>query len=72
MKRSLKMEREFIVDTGAIYRVISKEVAEGVKLKEMGKRKFRIGSGIIELPVAEAYLALDGEAITTLVAITPR
>ena len=70
LKRSLKMELEFIVDTGAIYTVISKKVAEGIELKELGKRKFRTGSGIVELPVAEAYLTLEGEGITTLVAIT--
>ena len=68
-KRSLKMEFEFIVDTGAIYTVISKKVAEGIKLKELSKRKFRTGSGIVELPVAEAYLTLGGEGVTTLVAI---
>lgn len=64
------MELEFIVDTGAIYTVISKKIAENIKLKQLGKRKFRTGSGIVELPVAEAYLTLDGEGITTLVAIT--
>lgn len=69
-KRNLQMELEFIVDTGAIYTVISKKVAEGVELKELGKRRFRTGSGIVELPVAEAYLTLEGEGVTTLVAIT--
>jgi predicted aspartyl protease len=65
----LKMEREFIVDKGAIYTVISRKVAEAVKLKELGKRRFRTGSGIVELPVAEAYLTVGDEGITTLVAI---
>ena len=69
-KRNLQMELEFIVDTGAIYTVISKKVAEGVELKELGKRRFRTGSGIVELPLAEAYLTLEGEGVTTLVAIT--
>ena len=70
LKRTLKMEFEFIVDAGAIYTVISKKVAEGIELKELSKRKFRKGSGIVELPVAEAYLTLGGEGVTTLVAIT--
>ena len=70
LKRSLKMELEFIVDTGAIYTVISKKVAEGIELKELSKRKFRTGSGIVELPVAEAYLTLGGEGVTTLVTIS--
>ena len=69
LKRNLKMEFEFIVDAGAIYTVISKKVAEGIELKELSKRKFRKGSGIVELPVAEAYLTLGGEGVTTLVAI---
>lgn len=70
LKRNLEKELEFIVDTGAIYTVISKKIAESIELKESGKRRFRTGSGIVELPVAEAYLTLEGEGITTLVAIT--
>ena len=70
LKRNLEKELEFIVDTGAIYTVISKKIAKSIELKESGKRRFRTGSGIVELPVAEAYLTLEGEGITTLVAIT--
>ena len=66
----LSVDVEFIVDTGAIYSVVSRSVADRVRLVEKGKRKFRTGSGIVELPVCEAYLTLDGDGITTLVAVT--
>jgi len=66
---SLKTELEFIVDTGAIYTVIPKSVAEKLKLGELGKRKFKTGGGVIELPVSEAYVSIDGDGVTSLVAI---
>jgi aspartyl protease family protein len=66
---SLKVELEFIVDTGAIYTVIPKSVAEKIKLKETRKRKFKTGGGLIELPVSEAYLTIEGEGVTSLLAI---
>lgn len=65
----LKVELEFIVDTGAIYTVIPKNVAEKIKLKETDKRKFKIGGGVVELPVSEAFLTIEGEGVTSLVAI---
>jgi aspartyl protease family protein len=70
LNRDLKLELEFLVDTGAIYTVISKNVAGEIKLKEVGKRKFKTGSGVVELPVAEAYLIFEGEGVTSLVAIS--
>jgi aspartyl protease family protein len=66
----LKVDLEFLVDTGAIYTVISKIIADRVKLKEVGKRKFRTGSGVVELPVAEGYMVIEGEGVTSLVAVS--
>ena len=67
---SLKAELEFIVDTGAIYTVIPKSVAEGLKLKETSRRKFKIANGdIVEYPVSEAYIIVNGEGVTSVVAI---
>ncbi|HMK95065.1 MAG TPA: retroviral-like aspartic protease family protein [Candidatus Limnocylindrales bacterium] len=66
----LKAEVDFLVDTGAIYSVVPKKVAEKISLKELGKRKFRTGSGIVEMPIGEAYLTVDGEGVTTIVAIS--
>ena len=65
----LKVELEFLVDTGAIYTVIPKSVADRIGLRESGKRKFRTGGGVVELPVSEAFLSIDGEGVTSLVAI---
>jgi aspartyl protease family protein len=68
--RSLKTELEFLVDTGAIYTVIPKSVAERLRLKESGKRRFKTASGeVIEFPISEAYIILNGEGVTSLVAI---
>jgi len=67
---SLRVELEFIVDTGAIYTVIPKSVAEGLRLKETGRRKFRIANGdVVEYPISEAYIIVNGEGVTSIVAI---
>ena len=70
LDHGLRAEVDFLVDTGAIYSVVPKKIAEHVKLKELGKRKFRIGSGVAEMPVAEAYLPVEGEGVTTIVALS--
>jgi aspartyl protease family protein len=62
LDHSLKVELEFIVDTGAIYTVIPKSVPEKIKLKETG-------GGVVELPVSETYLTIEGEGVTSLLAI---
>jgi predicted aspartyl protease len=69
LDHDLKGELEFLADTGAIYTVIPKGVAERLKLKESGKRKSGTGSGVVELPVSEAFLSINGEGVTSLVAI---
>jgi len=64
------VELEFIVDAGAIYTVISKSVAEGLRLKETGRRKFKIANGnVMEYPISEAYIVINGEGVTSVVAI---
>jgi aspartyl protease family protein len=69
LDHDLEVELEFLVDTGAIYTMLTKSVAEKLQLKELGKRKFKTGGGVVELPVSEAYLMIDGEGVTSLVAI---
>jgi len=72
LDHSIKDELEFIVDTGAIYTVIPQSVAEKLQLKEMDKRRFKIASGeIVEYPVSEAYIMVEGKGVTSLVAIAP-
>ena len=70
LNHDLKLELEFLVDTGAIYTVISKSAASRIEVKELGKRKFKTASGVVELPVAEAYLTVEGEGVTSLVALS--
>jgi predicted aspartyl protease len=66
----LKADVEFIADTGAIYTVVPKRIAAKVQLKEQGKKRFRTGGRIVELPVAEAYVTVENEGVTTLVALS--
>jgi len=66
----LRVELEFVVDAGVIYTVISKSVAEGLRLRETGRRKFKIANGdIVECSVSEAYIIVNGEGVTSVVAI---
>jgi clan AA aspartic protease len=70
LDRDLKAELEFIVDTGAIYTVIPKSIAERLRLKELGRRKFKTADrSVVEFPVSEAYITINGEGVTSLVAI---
>ncbi|PUA34017.1 MAG: hypothetical protein B7O98_00985 [Zestosphaera tikiterensis] len=72
LKREVRVEVEFIADTGAIYTMISKTIAEKLGLEIMGKRKFRVASGdAVEYPVAEAYIIVEDRGVTSLVVIGP-
>ncbi len=70
LNRNLKDELEFIADTRAIYTVISKNIADKLQLEETDKRRFKTASGeIVEYPVSEAYITIEGKSVTSLVAI---
>ena len=70
LKRDLKTELELIADTGAIYTVIPNTIAKKLQLPITDKRRFKIASGdIVEYPVSEAYIVIDGKGVTSLVAI---
>ena len=72
MKRERKVGLEFVADTGAIYTVIPRSVAKRLGLKVGGKRKFKIASGeVIEYPVSEAYVEIEGGGVTSPVALAP-
>jgi len=63
-KRDLKLDVEFVVDTGAIYTMIPKFMAEKLDLKVTDKRKFRIASGeVVEYPVSEAFIRVEGRVL---------
>ncbi|MDI6905368.1 MAG: retroviral-like aspartic protease family protein [Candidatus Bathyarchaeia archaeon] len=70
LNRNLKDELEFIADAGAIYTVIPKNIADKLQLEETDKRKFKIASGeIVEYPVSEAYITIEGKSVTSIVAV---
>ena len=70
VKRSLRVEVEFVADTGAIYTVIPRSIAEKLGLEETGRRKFKLASGeVVEYPVSEAYIIIENQEVTSLVVI---
>jgi len=69
-KRDLRVKKEFIADTGAIYTVITPTIVEKLKLEITDKRRFKIASGeIVEYPISEAYIEVEDKGVTSLVAI---
>lgn len=72
LKREVRVEVEFIADTGAIYTMIPKTIAENLGLETVGKRGFRVASGdVVEYPVTEAYIIIEDRGVTSLVVIGP-
>jgi len=70
LDRNLKQELEFIVDTGAIYTVIPQSVAQKQQLQEVDTRRFKPASGeVVEYPVSEAYITIQGKGVTSVVAL---
>jgi len=70
LKREIRVEVEFIADTGAIYTVIPRTIAEKLGLEIIGRRRFRVASGdIVEYSVAEAYIVIEDRGATSLVII---
>jgi len=69
-KRDLRMEVEFVADTGTIYTVIPRYIAEKLDLQVTGRRRFRIASGeVVEYPISEAYIVVEDRGVTSLVVI---
>ncbi len=69
-KKDLRVEVEFVADTGAIYTMIPRHIAEKLDLKVIDKRKFKIANGeVVEYPVSEAYIVVEGRGVTSLVII---
>ncbi len=71
-RRDLRVNIEFIADTGAIYTVIPRYIAEKLGLEVVGKRRFKIANGeVVEYPISEAYIVVEGRGVTSLVVIGP-
>jgi len=70
LRRNVRVEVEFVVDTGAIYTMVPKSIAEKLGLEIVGKRRFRIASGeIVEYPVSEAYIIVENIGVTSLIVL---
>ncbi len=55
------MEVDGIVDTGAIYTVIRRDILEGLGIKPSRRRRFKAFGGYVERDVGDAGLILMGE-----------
>jgi len=72
LRRDLRVEVEFIVDTGTIYTMIPRGIAERLNLQVIDRRKFRPANGeVVEYPVSEAYIVVEDRGVTSLVVIGP-
>ncbi len=70
LKRDLRVKVDFAADTGAIYTMIPKHIADKLDLQVTGKRKFRTASReVVEYPISEAYIVVEGRGVTSLVVI---
>ncbi|MEL9990534.1 MAG: aspartyl protease [Thermoproteus sp.] len=58
------VEVEGVVDTGAVYSVVRRDILEGLGVKPMGRRRFKAFGGYVERDVGEVGLALMGERRT--------
>ncbi|WP_054854189.1 aspartyl protease family protein [Vulcanisaeta distributa] len=55
------VEVDGIVDTGAIYTVIRRDILEGLGIKPSRRRRFKAFGGYVERDVGDAGLILMGE-----------
>ncbi len=64
-----RIDGEFLVDTGAAYTVIPKEMAEKLSLKGTRTQKFSLADGsVVQRKLSSAIVKIDGhEAATTVV-----
>ncbi|WP_291767090.1 aspartyl protease, partial [Caldivirga sp. UBA161] len=55
------IEVDGIVDTGAIYTVIRRDILEGLGVKPSGRKRFKAFGGYVERDVGDVGLILMGE-----------
>jgi len=58
------LEVEGVVDTGAVYTVVRRDILESLGLRPLGRKRFKTFGGYIERDVGEAGLFLTGERRT--------
>ena len=54
------VEVEGVVDTGAVYTVVRRDILESLGIKPLERRRFKAFGGYVERDVGEAGLALAG------------
>ena len=63
---------EALVDTGATYTVLPKELLDQLGIAQEGQRRFELGDDrIVEYPIGYARLRLDGDQTIVLVVFGP-
>jgi|SRR3989344_3101287 len=64
-----KAESEFLVDTGAQYTLVPKEIVNKLKLKPIREQEFILADGeVVKRKLADAYIQIDGrEGSTTVI-----
>ncbi|HID90788.1 TPA: Retroviral aspartyl protease [Candidatus Bathyarchaeota archaeon] len=71
--RSKRVELSLLADTGAIYTAIPEPILVDLGVSVTGRRRFKLASGEVEeYPVGEAYVEVEGEGVTSLVAFLPK
>jgi len=72
LRRDVRVEVEFVADAGAIYTVIPRGIADKLGLEITDRHRFRAAGGdVVEYPVAEAYIVVEGRGATSLVVVGP-
>ena len=70
--KTRRIDVNCLVDTGAIYTLIPRDLLEKVGTKATGSRRFKLANGQVEeYTVGEAYVEVNGIGATSLVVFGP-
>ena len=70
--KTRRIDVDCLVDTGAIYTLIPRDLLEKVGTRTTGARRFKLANGKVEeYPVGEAYVEVQGIEATSLLVFGP-
>lgn len=70
--RTNRLELDCLVDTGAIYTMLPRDLLEGIGTRATGVRRFKLANARVEeYQVGEAYVEIQGIGATSLVVFGP-
>jgi aspartyl protease family protein len=70
--KTKKIDVDCLVDTGAIYTLIPRDLLEKVGTRTTGSRRFKLANGKVEeYPVGEAYVEVQGIGAISLLVFGP-